>query len=47
VLDFESRLSRRSIGRNAEYRRAFLVELLDRVTKLVRLGGSARRVGAR
>lgn len=47
VLGLESRLSTWSVGRNAEYNRGFLVELLDCVTKLVSFCGSARRVGTR
>ena len=47
VLGFESCLSRRRVGRNADYCRAFFAELLDRVTKLVSFGGSAGCVGTR
>ena len=47
VLGFEPRLSGGSVGGDADDHGAFLVELLDGVTKLVRFGGSAGCVGAR
>jgi hypothetical protein len=47
MLGFEARLGRRSVGRDAEHDHAFVIELLDGVTKLVSFDGSAGRIGTR
>src|SRR5690242_17055222 len=46
MFGLEARLRGGRIGRDAEHDSIFLVELFYRVTKLVRLDGSAGRIGA-